>query len=155
MNELLRENKTTKAHSNHTCKCCTSSTRLQPLSLWDNSEDTHYYCDQHIKIAQHFHTVRKVAFLEFYSIEEHRISLPEPLVQLYNEWSIDLPYVEQENMNQDVTQLEQRIEKFEEKWQAIKARKRLQRIQTELEKEAIQQEKSKTFFQKLLKKKHD
>ncbi|MDQ0245228.1 hypothetical protein J2S09_002804 [Bacillus fengqiuensis] len=155
MNELLRENKTETVNSKNTCKYCASITRLLPLSLWGNLEDTHYYCDQHIKIAQHFHAVRKAAFLEFYSIEEHRISLPEPLVQLYNEWSNDFHHVEQGNTNQDVTQLEQRIERFEEKWKIIKAQKRLQRIQVEQEREAIQQEKSKTFFQKLLKKKHD
>lgn len=153
MNELWRENKAVTVNSKNTCKYCASSTRLQPLSLWGHWEDIHYYCDQHIKIAQHFHAVKKVAFLEFYSIEEHRNSLPEPLLQLYNEWSDDLHHVEQEKMNQDVTPLEQRIERFEEKWQIIKAQKRLQRIQAEQERGATQKEKSKTLFQKLLKRK--
>ncbi|WP_078408756.1 hypothetical protein [Priestia abyssalis] len=155
MNELWRENKISTINSKHTCNCCASITGLQPLSLWDNPEDTHYYCDQHIKIAQQFHAVRKVAFLEFYSIEEYRNSLPEPLVQLYNEWSGNFHHVEQAKVNQDVTPLEQRIDRFEEKWQIIKAGKRLQRMQAEQEREALQKEKSKPFFQKLLKKKHD
>ncbi|HWO97614.1 MAG TPA: hypothetical protein VNM45_15040 [Bacillus sp. (in: firmicutes)] len=151
MNELLDEERA-RLNIKKACNYCDSITTLHPLSLWDKPEEIYYYCDQHIRIAQHFNTIRKIAFLEFYSIEEHRSSLPEPLFHLYNKWWNDIYEVKQEKTKQEIMQLERRVYRFEEKWQVIKAQKRLQRIQARKEREALQKEKTKTFFQKLFQK---
>jgi secreted PhoX family phosphatase len=149
MNGRFPEEKIKEMNMKNTCKYCASTKGLHRISFLTQPKENEYYCDQHVQDAKSFNAVRKTAFLEFYSIEDHRNDLPKSLLCLYHEWSNEPHQIEQNIAAQE--QLELRVTQFEEKWQVVKAQKRLQRIQAEKERNAIQKETSKNIFQKLFK----